>query len=51
MRQIKLTREEKEIETSLLKGEYIDVSKNEFDEIARAVSAEFFCEFDLKPVA
>ncbi|MBI4431102.1 MAG: antitoxin [Candidatus Omnitrophica bacterium] len=38
MRQIKLTKEEREIEHALIQGEYKDVSKEEFDEIARAVA-------------
>jgi predicted DNA binding CopG/RHH family protein len=39
MRQIKLTKEEKEIENSLLKGEYIDIDQQEFKEIAAAVTS------------
>jgi len=39
MRKIKLTRQEKAIEESLLKGEYISVSKEEFNTIADAIAA------------
>lgn len=39
MRRIKLTKYEKDIEDRLLRGEYVDVSKEEFDEIARALDA------------
>lgn len=39
MRRIKLTRSEKEIEDALLRGEYIDIDKNEFENIAQAISA------------
>jgi len=39
MRQIKLTKHEKEIEDDLLKGEYIDVDKKTFEEIAQAIAA------------
>ena len=38
MRQIKLSRQEKEIESALVRGEYRDVSKMEFGEIARAIA-------------
>ena len=38
MRQIKLSRQEKEIEGALVRGEYRDVPKSEFEEIARAVA-------------
>lgn len=38
MRKIKLTRQEKAIEDSLLKGEYIDVKEEEFNEIAQAIA-------------
>ena len=37
MRRIKLTKYEKDIEDRLLRGEYVDVSKEEFDEIAKAL--------------
>ena len=37
MRQAKLTAQEKEIEATLLKGEYVDIGKREFAEIAEAV--------------
>jgi len=39
MRQIKLSRQEREIENALVKGEYFDVDKSEFNEIAQAISA------------
>lgn len=39
MRRIKLTREEKAIEDALIRGEYKDVPKEEFDEIVRAIEA------------
>lgn len=39
MRKIKLTRQEKAIEESLLKGEYASVGKDEFAAIAEAVAA------------
>ncbi|MBI2095756.1 MAG: antitoxin [Candidatus Omnitrophica bacterium] len=37
MRRIKLTREEKTIEDALVRGEYVPVSKEKFEEIARAI--------------
>ena len=37
MRKIKLTREEKEIEDALLKGEYVSISEEKFKEIAQAI--------------
>jgi predicted DNA binding CopG/RHH family protein len=39
MRTIKLTRQEKAVEDALLKGEYKNVGKEEFGEIAQALSA------------
>lgn len=39
MRRIKLTKEERAIEDALVRGEYQDVPKEEFDEIARALAA------------
>ncbi len=39
MRKIKLTRQEKEIEDALLKGEYVNVSKKELAEIKQALEA------------
>lgn len=39
MRTIKLTRQERAIEDALMKGEYVSVSKEEFNEIAQAVAA------------
>ena len=38
-RRMKLTREEKRIEEASLKGEYVSVSKEEFDRIKRALDA------------
>ena len=38
MRRIKLTREERAIEDALLRGEYVSVSKKEFNEIAQALA-------------
>ena len=39
MRKIKLTKQEQTIEDSLVRGEYIPVSKEEFDLIARSLAA------------
>ena len=39
MRTFKLTRQERAIEEALMKGEYVDVPKEEFNEIARAITA------------
>lgn len=38
MRRVKLGRGEREIEAALLRGEYVDVDRSEFEEIARAVA-------------
>ena len=38
MRQVRLTRQEKGIEDALILGEYRNVPKSEFEEIARAVA-------------
>lgn len=38
MRKIRLTRQEKAIESSLLEGEYVDVGKDEFEMIAQAIA-------------
>lgn len=38
-REIKLTRQEKEIEAALVRGEYVPVPKEEFDRIAKAIEA------------
>ena len=38
MRRIKLTRAEQEIEDALLKGEYVSVSKAEFNDVAQAIA-------------
>ncbi len=38
MRRIRLTRRERAIEEALVKGEYRDVPRSEFEEIARAVA-------------
>ena len=39
MRKINLTARENAIENSLLKGEYTDVAKDEFEEIATSITA------------
>ncbi len=39
MRRIKLTKYEKDIEDRLLRGEYVEAPKEEFDEIAAAIAA------------
>ncbi|MFC1576840.1 antitoxin [Candidatus Omnitrophota bacterium] len=39
MRKINLTRQEKAVEDSLLKGEYINVEKSDFVAIAKAIAA------------
>ena len=39
MRRIKLTRQEKAIEDAALRGEYVDVPKEEYDEIVKALAA------------
>ena len=39
MRRIKLTRQEEAIEDALLKKEYVDVSKKEFNAIAKFIAA------------
>jgi len=39
MRRIKLSRQEKAIEDAALRGEYVNVSKEKFDEIARMLAA------------
>ena len=39
MRRTKLTRQEKAIESALLKGEYANVDKAEFQRIAQAIQA------------
>ena len=38
MRQVKLTRQEREIENALLKNEYRDASRSNFEEIAQALA-------------
>jgi len=38
MRRIKLSSQEREIENALLKGEYLDVNKKEFEDIAHAIA-------------
>ncbi len=38
MRQVKLTRQEKAIENALIRGEYRNVPKSEFETIAQAVA-------------
>lgn len=39
MRRIKLTKDEKEIENALMKGEYINIDKDEFENIAQAIAS------------
>jgi len=39
MRRIRLTRQERAVEDALLRGEYVRVSKAEFEEIARSLAA------------
>lgn len=39
MRKAKLTKNEKEIENVLIQGEYIDLDKNEFENIAHAIAS------------
>jgi len=39
MRKAKLTKQEKEIENTLIAGEYLDVSPSEFKSIAQAIEA------------
>lgn len=39
VRRAKLTRQERAIENLLLKGEYLNVPKTEFEEIAHAIAA------------
>ena len=39
MKKIKLTKQEKAIENALLKGEYVDVPKSEFNAKAEAIAA------------
>jgi predicted DNA binding CopG/RHH family protein len=39
MRKINLTRQEKAVEDSLLKGEYANVGKSEFEAIAESIAA------------
>ena len=38
MRRVKLTHAEREVEDALLKGEYVSVSKAEFDDVAQAIA-------------
>ena len=38
MRQIKLTKEERQIDNELIRGEWHDVSKEEFNRIAKALA-------------
>ena len=39
MRKITLTKNEKEVENALLQGEYININKNEFKQIAEAIAS------------
>ena len=38
MKRIKLTKEEREIESAVLRGEYVPVSKAKFEEIRKALT-------------
>ena len=38
MKRVKLTKQEKAVENALVQGEYVDVSKKEFDSIANAIA-------------
>lgn len=38
MKRIKLTRQEKEIEEALIKGEYVDINRIDLAEVAQAVA-------------
>ena len=38
MRRLKLTHGEQAIENALLRGEYVDVAKSEFDQLAQAIA-------------
>ena len=38
MKHVRLSKEEKEVEKSLIHGEYLDVEKMEFDEIAQVIA-------------
>ena len=38
MKRVKLTRQEREMEQALLKGEYVDVGKVDFEGVAQAVA-------------
>ena len=39
MKRLKLSKHEKQIENALLKSEYVDLSKTEFESIAHAIAA------------
>ena len=39
MRNVKLTKEEKEIEKALLNNEFVNVNKSDFEEIAKAIAS------------
>ena len=39
MRRLKLTKNEKEIENALVQGEYVDIDKDDFNRIAKAVAS------------
>ena len=39
VKRVKLSRHEQEIEKALLKGEYLNVKKSEFEDIAQAIAA------------
>ena len=39
MRKLKLTKNEKEIENALVQGEYVDIDKADFNNIAKAIAS------------
>ncbi|HAH21886.1 MAG: hypothetical protein A2Y00_04425 [Omnitrophica WOR_2 bacterium GWF2_43_52] len=39
MRKLKLSKQEKEMEEALLKGEYVDIDRNEFKQIADTIAS------------
>jgi predicted DNA binding CopG/RHH family protein len=39
MRKLRLSKEEREIESDLLKGEYVDIDKTEFKQIAETIAS------------
>ena len=39
MRRFKLTKQERDIENALIKGEYVDVDRSEFEAVSQAIAA------------